>query len=300
MRISDVETGKKRNHTEDVIWRVSWDDSADSYLYGSRLSFRQDLGVLLENRLIPPGFPVMRWSSTSHFQEKRREPQLPPLRIGEEYHLRAFAQTRPEARAFFQIHFFDSLQRPIETRTGESLEFSFQCPPDCCRWELELRNGGFTTLVFQQIELMTLSAWEKRWNGEKALPGAKNLLLLEPTGSASRCPEDALLKQIPNLAILPAEYLRNRILRRKITGMLPKQPGCLIGYGPRGNAAAVEMGAALGWPALVSGEGLSGEQKRGPGVFCYGREETAGYPLLSGLVDCRERLKQLPVGRLRE
>ena len=278
-----------------MIYLVNWDYDSESYLYGSVITHRQGI-VHFKNAMIPPGFTLMRWVSSCNYQAARHEPELPPLKEGRTYHLHVFAETVPADRIILQLIFQDSLRRRIDVKNYEGTEIVFTCPADCCRWEIELRNGGFSEISFSRMELMEQQAWEKPWMGVRALPAAKNVLLLESTGSCFiRCPSDDYLGKIPFLAAIPAVSFANALEEKKMTALLSKEAGRFIGYGPQGNTAAVKLTRLPGWSACVSSRGLSEPQKRLRGVYVYNEEkETLRYPLLAELCDCRETLYRMP------
>ena len=60
------------------IYNIFWNEySADTYLYGSEITYNSKDDVIFKNMLMPPGTVIKEWYSKVNFQAKRIEPALP-------------------------------------------------------------------------------------------------------------------------------------------------------------------------------------------------------------------------------
>ncbi len=61
-------------------WIIYWNEySADTYLYGSEVTYHAKDDVEFKNPMMPPGTVIKQWYSKTNYQAQRIEPALPML-----------------------------------------------------------------------------------------------------------------------------------------------------------------------------------------------------------------------------
>lgn len=240
----------------EALHLIEWKNNLKCYLYGSSFSYHGKGWISFENSLMPPGTVIQRWKSEYNYQGERHEPELIPLVTEKEYRLRSYWDCEPEQGLLIRLVFYDSLGKVINSLTDYGPELTFTCPQRCCSWELQLVNGGVRRFEFYYLELTPVLNSGKNWfpSGEPAENTA--LLLAESIGNSVICPDDRILRQIQNAAVLPVQYAENEpMLQRTVLTYLQKG-SVLIGYGPRGNRAVIKCAAKYGCRGFVSHAGV--------------------------------------------
>ena len=147
---------------EDRIYLVFWDENAaDTYLYGSEITFHKNRLVEYENHRMASGTVIRTWFSQTNYQAKRLEPQLPILQEGKRYEVRAFLKCNTSKTILLQINYYSRQDELLQVDTFESVEVGgsgcfcnyITCPERTDHWELRLVQTGSEAIWFHHFEI---------------------------------------------------------------------------------------------------------------------------------------------------
>ena len=285
----------------DTIHLIEWRSNLRGYFYGSALHYRGRGWISYENGLMPPGTVIQRWKSDYNYQSERHEPELVPLREGEEYCIRAYWTCEPENGLFLKVVFYDIRGKMIGVSAEFGSAFTFVCPEGCCSWELQLVNGGVRSFELYYLAFTKAAILKKFWLRDREMRIDPVLIFGEPQGSTIVCPDSNILAQMGNALFLPVQYAENvPVLKREIFPILTEK-SLLVGYGPRGNRAVADLTKIVGcrgfmcWdrnedPPMPEDDRLS---------FYISRplpkeRKRARLPLIAGMADYTHRLQDFP------
>ena len=89
-------------------WTVFWTEySADTYLYGSQITYHKKDDVEFVNKLMPPGTIIKQWHSKTNFQVQKIEPALPLIDGETEYQITINLDTQPHEMCLVRLVFYD-------------------------------------------------------------------------------------------------------------------------------------------------------------------------------------------------
>jgi len=91
-----------------VINYIYWLPQNDTtYRYGSRIDAYDNQVIHFENEWMAPGRAMISWYSAVNYQASRFVPQLPILRGGVEYRIKAKYIAKPANSVMLRIIFYD-------------------------------------------------------------------------------------------------------------------------------------------------------------------------------------------------
>ena len=133
-------------------WIVYWNEySADTYLYGTQLTFHKKDDVEFQNKLMPPGTIIKQWYSQTNFQAQRIEPSLPIIDGETEYQIIINVDTKENESCLARLVFFDKYGVEAGTLTLRDRVTNFRCPLKTYSYRLQLINGGVTQFHFHSV-----------------------------------------------------------------------------------------------------------------------------------------------------
>ena len=147
------------NDTWVILWR---DLLTDSYVYGSKIEFKEDQSLVYQNRLMPPGTVIHRWFSKTNFQAQRVEPTLPLIDGERAYSITTdIAYNHPESKELMlRIVFYDRYDVEAESIIVRENHAVFQPSIKTYSYCIELINGGNADFTFRSLVLKEVSKEE--------------------------------------------------------------------------------------------------------------------------------------------
>lgn len=143
--------------TEGERWIVYWNEySADTYLYGSEITYHGRDDVEFVNPLMPPGTVIRQWYSRTNYQAQRIEPALPMIDGESRYRLAVDIDTPSDERPLVRLIFYDRYETEVGSLTIRDRVADFQCPLKTYSYRMQLINGGERELRFHSIVIQEL------------------------------------------------------------------------------------------------------------------------------------------------
>ena len=138
-------------------WTVFWTEySADTYLYGSQITYHNKDNVEFVNKLMPPGTVIKQWYSKTNFQMDRVEPTLPII-DGEGEYVITLNIDIPEGENYLaRLVFYDKYEVEAGQVILRDKETVFRCPLKTYSYRLQLINGGMTRLHFHSVVIQEI------------------------------------------------------------------------------------------------------------------------------------------------
>ncbi|MGM9952644.1 MAG: accessory Sec system protein Asp3 [Intestinibaculum porci] len=219
-----------------TIYMITWESlNEDSYLYGAHIEKKEGY-IVYSQPLMPPGGIIKKWVSQTNYQKDRHEPGLPSLKEGHTYHLHAYMKAKPSHSCFMRLNFYDYYGELIDFVMTSEDTCTFTCPQGIHYYELLLIKGNAQDLVFERIDLFEKEITHQFDHTQSEV----TILVLEPQGSMLKVPEEALLKKLGNVLILPARSYSNK-LSYVIDHQNEYQVIRIVGYGPVSNGIVKEL-----------------------------------------------------------
>lgn len=144
-------------------WVIRWRDLlTESYVYGSKIEFKEDQSVVYQNRLMPPGTVIHRWFSKTNFQAQRVEPTLPLIDGERAYSITTdITYNHPESKELMlRIVFYDRYDVEAESMIVREPHAVFQPSIKTYSYCIELINGGNADFTFRSLVLKEVSKEE--------------------------------------------------------------------------------------------------------------------------------------------
>lgn len=148
---------------KDDTWVIRWRDFlSDTYAYGSKIEFKDDLSVVYSNRLMPPGTVIHRWHSKTNFQAQRIEPTLPLIDGECAYAISSdIAYNSPDSKELMlRIVFYDRYDVEAESMIVRGGGTVFKPSIKTYSYCIELINGGNADFTFKSLVLREISKEE--------------------------------------------------------------------------------------------------------------------------------------------
>lgn len=140
-----------------MVVQIKWGDSVkNAYNHGSRVTFVKN-GVIFDNPMMSPSFPIISWSSRSNFQGDRSQPALPLLNRGKTYRLVLEAEVTPAGSAYIKVTYFDRLGEELSFDVLKDDHWLFTYPFGAAFYKVELINAGCEHLFFDRLLLLESS-----------------------------------------------------------------------------------------------------------------------------------------------
>ena len=133
-------------------WTVYWNEyAADTYMYGSQITFHKKDDVEFTNLLMPPGTVIKQWDSKTNFQMQKVEPTLPIIDGETEYRITLNIDIPDNENILARLVFFDRYGVEAGTLTLRDKETVFRCPLKTYSYRLQLINAGVSNIFFHSI-----------------------------------------------------------------------------------------------------------------------------------------------------
>lgn len=133
-------------------WKIRWNEySADTYLYGSEITFHGKDNVEFKNSLMPPGTVIKQWYSKTNYQLQKIEPSLPIIDGESKYRILIDVETPNMSGCLFKIIFYDKYDLEVGNIIVRKLEQDFVCPIRTYSYRIQMINGGIKELKFHSI-----------------------------------------------------------------------------------------------------------------------------------------------------
>ncbi|CAM3209624.1 accessory Sec system protein Asp3 [Streptococcus pluranimalium] len=238
-----------------MIYTITWDYYAgSSYLYGSDLVFH-GTRVTFNNSLMPSGQVINRWKSRTNFQANRTEPSLPLLKQGQTYDLAAKLNCQPKDAYILQITFYDRFNRSLNSVTLKNDNHSFVYPEGAYAYDISLVNAGCSSLTFDfimlsdepiatnQMDFLEDDVFYK--DDKKPL----SVIFVENPTQPITSNDLEIIERIGNVYLVSDAqaakhfYLEDAFAKRLANTLYEQHYDRLrlIGYGPKGNLAVLQM-----------------------------------------------------------
>lgn len=138
-------------------WTIYWNEySADTYLYGSKVTFHKKDHVEFENQLMPPGTVIKQWYSKTNYQAQRMEPSLPMIDGESAYQITVNIDTKENENCLVRLVFYDRYEMEAGSINLRDRVTNFRCPLKTYSYRLQLINAGVTKLNFHSITMQEL------------------------------------------------------------------------------------------------------------------------------------------------
>ncbi|MCI8662215.1 MAG: accessory Sec system protein Asp3 [Hungatella sp.] len=148
-------------------WSVYWNEySADTYLYGSEITYHRKDDVEFVNKMMAPGTVIKRWYSRTNYQVQKIEPALPMIDGESAYRMVVNIDTLPGEAWLVKLVFYDRYETEAGNLIIRDKVTDFKCPLKTYSYEMQLINGGLTgfhyhSIVIQEITYETEEASER-------------------------------------------------------------------------------------------------------------------------------------------
>lgn len=138
-------------------WTIYWNEySADTYLYGSEITFHKKDDVEFKNRLMPPGTVIKQWYSKTNFQMQRIEPALPMIDGESAYRITVHLDAPKGEHCLVRLVFYDRYEVEAGSLTLRDEVTDFRCPLKTYSYRMQLINGGITQFHFHSIVIQEI------------------------------------------------------------------------------------------------------------------------------------------------
>lgn len=133
-------------------WSVYWNEySADTYLYGSEITYHRKDDVEFINKMMPPGTVIKQWYSKTNYQAQRIEPALPMIDGESDYQITVNIDTPPGESWLVRLVFYDRYETEAGSLTIRDKVTDFKCPLKTYSYRMQLINGGLTRFRYHSI-----------------------------------------------------------------------------------------------------------------------------------------------------
>lgn len=138
-------------------WTIYWNEySADTYLYGSEITYHKKDDVEFLNRLMPPGTVIKQWYSKTNFQMQKIEPALPMIDGESSYRISINIDMPENENCLVRLVFYDRYEIEAGNITLRDSVTDFRCPLKTYSYRLQLINGGITGFRFHSIVIQEI------------------------------------------------------------------------------------------------------------------------------------------------
>ena len=133
-------------------WTIYWNEySADTYLYGSEVTYHSKDDVEFENLLMPPGTVIRQWYSKTNYQIQRIEPALPMIDGESKYRITVNMDCLERENCLVRLVFYDRYEVEAGSITLRDKTTEFKCPLKTYSYRMQLINGGVTRFHFHSV-----------------------------------------------------------------------------------------------------------------------------------------------------
>lgn len=133
-------------------WTVYWNEySANTYLYGSEISYHGKDDVEFVNVLMPPGTVIKEWYSRTNYQNQRIEPALPMIDGEGSYRITVKIDCPEDEAWLMRLVFYDRYDMAAGSIAIRDSVTEFRCPLKTYSYTLQLINGGMTRCRFHSV-----------------------------------------------------------------------------------------------------------------------------------------------------
>jgi accessory secretory protein Asp3 len=243
-------------------------------LQGAIVDFKAIDQVYYENKWLPSGQVVARWSSKRRYEVTQKLADLPILARGQFYELERHITNSDKMFGLLSLTFYDRYQRRLKVYSQDKDSLAFEVPDDYDYYEVELVTAGAEYIVFHdfvirpQIEngrLIADDEYQAFETGEqlhlffqepKVISSSTlRVIFSEPNRNTVAFPIKALKKTNQGVLFIAdgrpfGGFFRNQVLASEYEAVMIQQIESaraavkattieLVGYGPISSYAAV-------------------------------------------------------------
>lgn len=144
---------ERLNEMQRLVNQVYWENSLDSYMYGTSLKMTPKNNIEFNNSLMAAGKTITEWQSSNNYQNTKTVPQLPLLQPGVSYRIKIHANSTPKNTLIVRIIFKDIQGNEIKRTEFQTEEEKFVFPSEAVFYQICLVNGGCIAINFKRIEI---------------------------------------------------------------------------------------------------------------------------------------------------
>lgn len=160
--IAIEEWGMKVAEKKDISWNIYWNEyTANSYIYGSEITFHSKNHIEYINKLMPPGTIINRWYSLTNYQLQKIEPSLPIIDGEIKYKVIANINSERDNELLLKFIFYDRYKEEVGSIVINDLSGEFKCPLKTYSYEMQLISGGVSRFDFHWITIQEILDEEK-------------------------------------------------------------------------------------------------------------------------------------------
>lgn len=135
-----------------VINLIYWSPN-NFFTNGTKLKIDKKDRVSFNNPLMAPGRAIIHWDSSLNYQGNKLVPQLPMLKVGQEYRMVAYLSSTPANTYIIRLIFRDLQGNKIKRIDFRSTTHNFVVPMGTVNYSIEIINSGLYQLDFARLEL---------------------------------------------------------------------------------------------------------------------------------------------------
>lgn len=146
-------------------WMIYWNEySADTYTYGSEITYHSRDDVEYQNNLLPPGTVVKQWYSKTNYQGQRFEPSLPMIDGESQYRILVNIDCPKRQHCIMRLVFYDRYENEAGYIDVREESRDFRCPLKTYSYRLQLISGGVTHFHFHSVMIQEIVDEAKQTN----------------------------------------------------------------------------------------------------------------------------------------
>lgn len=133
-------------------WVIYWNEyCADTYLYGSEITYHKKDDVEFYHPMLPPGSVIKQWYSKTNYQFQRIEPALPMIDGESDYQILLNIDNLQGENCLVRLVFYDRYETEVGNLTVRDKAAYFKCPLKTYSYRMQLINGGVSRFHFHSI-----------------------------------------------------------------------------------------------------------------------------------------------------
>jgi accessory secretory protein Asp3 len=120
-------------------------------LQGAKVEFRALNNVYYENKFLPSGQVVAKWSSKNNYSRTKQLADLPILKREQTYELERHIEDSEHMFGYLSVTFYDRYQRRLAVFSQNVSVLEFKVPKDYDYYEIELIVAGADAILFHDF-----------------------------------------------------------------------------------------------------------------------------------------------------
>ena len=138
-------------------WKIYWTEyCAQTYIYGSEISFISKNHVEFYNPMMPPGTVINEWASRCNFQATKMEPALPMIDGEGQYEIEVAFKSDVKGGCLIRIVFLDKYDEEAGDVIVHGSKAQFKCPLRTYSYKVQLIAAGVSRLEFYHMIIREL------------------------------------------------------------------------------------------------------------------------------------------------